>query len=194
MSVCSTYHPRAIETCSRFTQAGHLEKTEPAIPARGQCIQGEIMFPKNSPSPAGQYSDAHLFIDFVRETVLLDGAPVELTCKSFCLLGFLVRHSGELVPREALLQAIWGYGTGIRTRTLDVHIRRLRKHLGCYANTYIETIFGVGYRFQPCRTRASHEIAQTASSPLAPEAPSRIGLRASAFVGKNAYSTGPSSA
>ena len=127
------------------------------------------MFPKHAPGLAGHYSDAHLFIDFGRETVLLDNAPVKLTSKSFSLLSFLVRHSGELIPREALLQFIWGYGAGIRTRTLDVHIRRLRKHLGSYANTYIETIFGVGYRFQPCRARASHEIAQTMPSLLAPE-------------------------
>lgn len=128
------------------------------------------MFPKNAPGPAGHYSDAHLFINFERETVLLDGAPVKLTCKSFCLLGFLVRHPGELIRREALLQAIWGYSADIRTRTLDVHIRRLRQHLGSYANTYIETIFGVGYRFQPWRARALQPIAQTTPSLLTPEA------------------------
>jgi DNA-binding response OmpR family regulator len=53
------------------------------------------------------------------------------------------------VPREVLLQDIWGYSREIRTRTLDVHIRRLRKKLGQYGDKYIETIFGVGYRFQP---------------------------------------------
>lgn len=152
------------------------------------------MFPQNAPAPAGHYSDAHLFIDFGRETVLLDRSPVKLTSKSFFLLTFLVRNSGQLIPREMLLQAIWGYGAGIRTRTLDVHIRRLRRHLGSYANTYIETIFGVGYRFQPCRARAADESAHTTPLPLAPEAPSRIGLEACAFAGKNAYSTRPSSA
>jgi len=120
------------------------------------------MFPKNAPGSAGHYSDGHLFIDFGRETVLLDRVPLKLTSKSFFLLAFLVRHSGELIPREVLLQCIWGYGARIRTRTLDVHIRRLRKHLGSYANIYIETIFGVGYRFQPWHTR-------TTSSPLAAE-------------------------
>src|SRR5437588_775492 len=57
----------------------------------------------------------------------------------------------------------------------DVHIRRLRKHLGSYANTYIETIFGVGYRFQSWRTRAPEESAQTMSLPPAPEAQLKIG-------------------
>lgn len=129
------------------------------------------MFQKNTPGLAGNYSDAHLFIDFAHETVLLDREPLKLTCKSFHLLGFLVRHSGELIPRETLLQTVWGYGPAVRTRTLDVHIRRLRKHLGSYASTYIETIFGVGYRFQPWRTRSSHEVAQTTPSPLTHHSP-----------------------
>jgi DNA-binding response OmpR family regulator len=46
---------------------------------------------------------------------------------------------------------VWGYTNEIRTRTLDVHVRRLRKKLGSYAEQYIETIFGIGYRFQPFR-------------------------------------------
>ena len=58
-------------------------------------------------------------------------------------------HAGEIIPREALLLQVWGYGAEIRTRTLDVHVRRLRKKLGGYADHYIETIFGIGYRFQP---------------------------------------------
>jgi DNA-binding response OmpR family regulator len=46
---------------------------------------------------------------------------------------------------------VWGYSNEIRTRTLDVHVRRLRKKLGQYSEQYIETIFGIGYRFQPFR-------------------------------------------
>ncbi|HEX3747346.1 MAG TPA: helix-turn-helix domain-containing protein [Bryobacteraceae bacterium] len=72
-----------------------------------------------------------------------------LTRKEYDLLSLLVRHAGEIIPREALLMQVWGYGGDIRTRTLDVHVRRLRKKLGGYADHYIETIFGIGYRFQP---------------------------------------------
>src|ERR1017187_3065876 len=56
---------------------------------------------------------------------------------------------GEIIPREALLMQVWGYGGEVKTRTLDVHVRRLRKKLGRFAEPYIETIFGIGYRFQP---------------------------------------------
>jgi len=74
-----------------------------------------------------------------------------LTRKEYELLSLLVQNAGEIIPREALLWRIWGYSTQIRTRTLDVHIRRLRKKLGTYSDQYIETIFGIGYRFQPYR-------------------------------------------
>ena len=102
-----------------------------------------------------RYQDLHLTVDFERETAHLDGAPLKLTAKAFSLLAFLARHPGQLVPRETLLMLIWGYGEEIRTRTLDVHVRRLRKSLGKYGTVYIETIFGVGYRFQPFKMQAS---------------------------------------
>src|SRR6266849_4754932 len=98
---------------------------------------------------ADRYQDLHLTVDFEREIALLDGDAMKLTYKAFKLLAFLARHPGQLISRETLLMLVWGYGEEIRTRTLDVHIRRLRKNLGCYATQYIETVFGVGYRFQP---------------------------------------------
>ncbi|MFB3826393.1 MAG: helix-turn-helix domain-containing protein [Bryobacteraceae bacterium] len=76
---------------------------------------------------------------------------MQMTRKEYELLALLVENAGEIVPRETLLLRIWGYTPQIRTRTLDVHIRRLRRKLGPYAEQYIETIFGVGYRFQPYR-------------------------------------------
>jgi DNA-binding response OmpR family regulator len=98
------------------------------------------------------YQDAHLYVDFQRKTALLDVERLRLTRKEYELLAMLVQNAGDIVPREDLLQRIWGYSTQIRTRTLDVHIRRLRRKLGQHADVYIETIFGIGYRFQPFRT------------------------------------------
>jgi DNA-binding response OmpR family regulator len=95
------------------------------------------------------YRDEHLAMDFTQQAVMLDSERVILTRKEYELLSLLVQHAGEIIPRDALLMQVWGYSTEIRTRTLDVHVRRLRKKLGGYADQYIETIFGVGYRFQP---------------------------------------------
>jgi DNA-binding response OmpR family regulator len=95
------------------------------------------------------YRDEHLSIDFDQQLAVLDAERITLTRKEYDLLALLVQHAGEIIPREALLMRVWGYGSEIRTRTLDVHVRRLRKKLGGYADQYIETIFGIGYRFQP---------------------------------------------
>jgi len=103
-----------------------------------------------------RYEDAHLEIDVVDKVALLDSRRLPLTRKEYELLLLLVENAGEVVPREDILMRVWGYGNGIRTRTLDVHIRRLRKRLGSYSAQYIETIFGIGYRFQ--RFRASRRL------------------------------------
>lgn len=97
------------------------------------------------------YMDEHLALNFAQRFALLDNKKMVLTRKEYELLAILVQHAGEIIPRQALLWRVWGYRPDIRTRTLDVHIRRLRKKLGGYAEPYIETIFGIGYRFQPFR-------------------------------------------
>ncbi len=65
------------------------------------------------------------------------------------MLALLVSYAGVIIPRNEVLMRVWGYSAEIRTRTLDVHIRHLRKKLGVYASVYIETVFGIGHRFQP---------------------------------------------
>jgi len=104
-------------------------------------------------SRSERYQDPHLEVDFVRASASLDSRRMVLTRKEFDLLSLLVQNAGEIIPREALLWRVWGYSTQIRSRTLDVHIRRLRKKLGGYSDQYIETIFGIGYRFQPFRSQ-----------------------------------------
>ncbi|HTX40137.1 MAG TPA: winged helix-turn-helix domain-containing protein [Bryobacteraceae bacterium] len=96
------------------------------------------------------YRDAHLRIDFARRRAALDSKPLVLTGKEFELLAFLVQHAGVIISPTALLTNVWGYSTEVRTRTLDVHLSRLRKLLRPYGEVYLERVFRVGCRFQPC--------------------------------------------
>jgi DNA-binding response OmpR family regulator len=118
-----------------------------------------------SPSPS-RYQDAHLEVDFVRKSVTLDSRCLVLTRKEYELLSLLVENAGEIIPRDVLLMRVWGYSNQIRTRTLDVHVCRLRLRLGSYSGQYLETIFGIGYRFQPIRTTHRFQL-ETPSSALA---------------------------
>lgn len=97
------------------------------------------------------YRDPHLELNYQTANLIVDSQAVALTRKEHQLFSLLVQNAGEIVPRDVLLASVWGYSREIRTRTLDVHIRRLRKKLGAYGEQCIETIFGVGYRFQPYR-------------------------------------------
>jgi len=98
------------------------------------------------------YRDTHLTLDFQRQAATLDSQHLSLTRKEYDLLALLVSYAGVIIPRAEMLMRVWGYSTEIRTRTLDVHIRHLRKKLGVYAGVYIETVFGIGHRFQPYET------------------------------------------
>jgi two-component system alkaline phosphatase synthesis response regulator PhoP len=111
-----------------------------------------------------RYQDAHLEVDLARKHAWLDSHRLTLTRKEYDLLALLVENAGEIIPRQVLLMRVWGYSNEIRTRTLDVHVRRLRKKLGQFSDQYIETIFGIGYRFQPFR--ATQRFPATAA-PLA---------------------------
>jgi DNA-binding response OmpR family regulator len=103
----------------------------------------------NGQTPLFSYGDQHLSVDFREQVVNLDGQKVVLRKKEYDLLALLVQRAGQVVRRETLLLQVWGYSSEVRTRTLDVHVRRLRSKMGRYADVYIETIFGIGYRFQP---------------------------------------------
>ena len=78
--------------------------------------------------------------------VTVSGRPLDLTYKEFELLRFLVERPGRVFSRAALLQEVWGYDFYGGTRTVDVHVRRLRAKLGPEHEHLIETVRGVGYR------------------------------------------------
>jgi len=101
-------------------------------------------------SASASYEDARLRIDFEDMRVACDGEPVKLTRKEFSLLATLARGAGRVATRQQLLDNVWGYEYYGDTRTLDVHIRRLRQKLGPCGDS-IETVVGVGYRFVGCQ-------------------------------------------
>jgi DNA-binding response OmpR family regulator len=92
--------------------------------------------------------DEPLLIDPSSRKVFVDGAEVSLTRKEFDLLSYLVRSKGRVMSRERLLERVWGYRDPGETRTVDVHIRKLRMKLGPVVQERIETVVGVGYRYQ----------------------------------------------
>ena len=86
-----------------------------------------------------------IVIDPDRHQVTLDGAEVKLTAKEFLLLQYLIQHRGRVLSRDLLLTDVWGYQYTGGTRTVDVHIRRLREKLPLLAGA-IETVKQFGYR------------------------------------------------
>jgi DNA-binding response OmpR family regulator len=93
-----------------------------------------------------KYEDDKLSIDFTDMRVYCEEEEVKLTRKEFALLTYLTKNSGRVATRQNLLDNVWGYSYFGDTRTLDVHIRRLRQKLG-ECGECIETVVGVGYRF-----------------------------------------------
>ncbi|MBI3324713.1 MAG: response regulator transcription factor [Candidatus Omnitrophica bacterium] len=88
-----------------------------------------------------------LAVDFERYEVHVNGEPVDVTYKEFELLKFLATHPGRVFSREVLLDKVWGYDYYGGTRTVDVHIRRLRSKIETGRRAYIQTVRHVGYKF-----------------------------------------------
>lgn len=96
------------------------------------------------------YTDPQMSVDFADMRVTCTDRPVKLTRKEFALLEHLIQNAGRVASRQQLLDNVWGYSYFGDTRTLDVHIRRLRQKLD-ECGTCIETVVGVGYRFIGCK-------------------------------------------
>jgi DNA-binding response OmpR family regulator len=92
------------------------------------------------------YRGAHLVADFDAIAVSVDGVSIRLTRREFELLRFLIQNRNRVLSRDRLLERVWGYEHSIETRSVDVHIGRLRSKLGRAADQ-IETVVGLGYRF-----------------------------------------------
>jgi DNA-binding response OmpR family regulator len=92
------------------------------------------------------YKGKHLAADFDAVSVEVDGTPVKLTRREFELLQCLVQNRNRVLSRDRLLERVWGFSHHVETRSVDVHVGRLRSKLGA-AGDQIETLVGLGYRF-----------------------------------------------
>lgn len=98
---------------------------------------------------AAEFSAGELTVDVGGYTARLRGMPLDLTYKEFELLKYLMQHPGRVFTRDQLLQDVWGFDYYGGTRTVDVHVRRLRAKLGAEHDQLIGTVRNVGYRFDP---------------------------------------------
>ena len=113
-------------------------------------VQAVLRRGSGAPAPGAPasalYRGTQLVIDFEAISVLVDGRSTRLTRREFELLQFLVHNRNRVVSRDRLLEKVWGYEREVETRSIDVHVGRLRAKLGPAARQ-IETVVGLGYRF-----------------------------------------------
>jgi len=124
----------------------------------------------NPDEPEPEIASGDLMIDAGAYTARVRGRALDLTYKEFELLKYLAQHPGRVFTRAQLLQEVWGYDYFGGTRTVDVHVRRLRAKLGPEHDQMIGTVRNVGYRFDPPRDRRTPEAPETAAG-IAPRTP-----------------------
>ncbi len=131
-----------------------------------------------APAASGEIRSGDLAIDEATYSARLRGHALDLTFKEFELLKFLAQYPGRVFTRSQLLQEVWGYDYFGGTRTVDVHVRRLRAKLGAEHEALIGTVRNVGYRFVPVKGDDATRRAATASrTPGARDAAVRRGPR-----------------
>lgn len=97
--------------------------------------------------PEDVFSEGRLIVDHRTRRVSLDGVEIHLTTRELELLWFLITNRPQVLSRERILERIWGLSSDVETRTIDVHVRTLRKKID---SDVIETLIGAGYRFRGC--------------------------------------------
>jgi DNA-binding response OmpR family regulator len=118
------------------------------VEARLRLATGRLAASREPDDPEGHLiRSGEVTVDESTYTAKLGGRPLDLTFKEFELLKYLAQHPGRVFTRQQLLQEVWGYDYFGGTRTVDVHVRRLRAKLGPEHETLIGTVRNVGYRF-----------------------------------------------
>ena len=107
-----------------------------------------LLWPGEESAPADIVSVDNMTINLATYQVYIDDAPVDLTLMEYSLLSFLATHPSRAYSRETLLHRVWGFEYCGGTRTVDVHIRRVRSKVGPQVAAHIVTVRGVGYLFK----------------------------------------------
>jgi DNA-binding response OmpR family regulator len=136
-----------------------LDTAGPAeVDARIRIVIGKDALVQLAKNPAlKEIRSGEVVIDEDSYTAKIKGRTLDLTFKEFELLKYLTQHPGRVFSRSQLLQEIWGYDYFGGTRTVDVHIRRLRSKLGPEFEAIIDTVRNVGYRFSSSNTAGSNQ-------------------------------------
>ncbi len=123
--------------------------TKPFSPKEALArIRAVLRRTDRSAGPPEALADGALRIDVGGRRAEVSGRDLALTRKEFDLLVELIRQRGRVLTRERLLETVWGYDYPGETRTVDVHVRRLRQKLGSPVDGRVETVVGVGYRYR----------------------------------------------
>ncbi len=107
-----------------------------------------LLWPGEESAPADIVSVDNMTINLATYQVYIDDEPVDLTLMEYSLLSFLATHPSRAYSRETLLHRVWGFEYCGGTRTVDVHIRRVRSKVGPQVAAHIVTVRGVGYLFK----------------------------------------------
>lgn len=119
------------------------------LKARVRALLRRASITAPQPQPSSVLSSGHISIDVERRSAFKSGREIELTMKEFDLIEFFMKNPGKVFSRESLLDLVWGYDYLGDTRTVDVHVRRLREKLELdpASPKHINTKWGVGYYF-----------------------------------------------
>lgn len=110
-------------------------------------IQG-LLWPEKESAAGDMVSVDGMTVNLATYQVQVNGAPIDLTYLEYALLAFLVTHSGRTYSRDALLRRVWGFDYYGGSRTVDVHVRRVRAKLGPELAQHLVTVRGVGYLWE----------------------------------------------
>ena len=109
-------------------------------------IRARTRRPAQNGAPASTLSVGSVTLDLLSREAEIDGGRIELSAREFALLAYLMRHPGQVLSRQQILNGVWGYTFDPRSNLVDVYVGYLRRKLSANGSSPIETVRGMGYR------------------------------------------------